>query len=71
MKYLEFGDIARGMCGMQAQYCARYVDGSGDYPNLGQGLRIINNDDWYAIKVHRDDAAEFARRVNAHNHRVL
>lgn len=63
-EYLDFGKVAHGVCGMQSQYCSRYVDGF-DCPNFGQGLRIIGRrEDYHFLRVHRDDAAEFARRVN-------
>ena len=46
--WVDFGDVAHGLCGMQSQYCSRYVDGrkyseTDKYPNLGEGLRFRRN----------------------------
>lgn len=68
--YVDFGDVSRQQLGEQCQYGSRYIDGRIDgYPNLGHGLRFkgydsngrINN--YHDMKIHRDDVAEFVRRV--------
>lgn len=65
--YVGFGDIARGQIGMQCQYASRYVHGVGDYPNLGVGLRFTGtNADYHSMKIHKDDVAEFVRRMKEH-----
>jgi len=67
LDYVPFGDVARDQCGMQCQYCSRYVHGTGDYPNLGEGLRFIGTSaDYHSIKIHKDDVVAFVSRVKEH-----
>lgn len=66
--YTHFGDIARERLSQQCQYASRYVTGRHDeYPNLGEGLRFQNLDDsnYHAIMIHRDDVEEFVKRYQA------
>jgi len=64
--FLNFGDIARGELGMQCQYASRYVSGL-DRPKLSDGLRIEGNpNNYHELRIHRDDAMEFIRRVQEH-----
>lgn len=64
--YVRFGDVARQRCGMQCQYCARYLDGSLKAPNLGEGLRWKGDvTRYHGLVLHRDDVDEFVRRVRA------
>lgn len=62
--FVSFGDVSRRLMGKQAQYGAKYVDGAfGEYPKLGDGLRIEgDSDDYHNLKIHKDDVAEFVRR---------
>lgn len=54
--YIDFGKMARNQCGMQAQYCSRYLNGSHGCPNLGSGLRWTcvgtdPSDEYHSIKI--------------------
>lgn len=81
-EWVDFGDVAHGRCGMQSQYCSRYVDGRHDSPCLGDGLRFrhrypqpngsreVDAKDYHCIEIHRDDVNEFARRVNEHRRQL-
>lgn len=62
--YLNFGDFARAIMGLQCQYAARYVDGKLDgWPNLGKGLRFIGNtNNYHSLRIHKKDADEFLKR---------
>lgn len=63
-EYTYFGDVARSL-GSQAQYCSRYLNGQGDYPNLGRGLRIRGTvANYHALEIHKDDVDEFIKRYN-------
>lgn len=74
--YVFFAEISHGPngCGMQSQYCSRYVGGWKDIPDLSQGLRFkqykpyggdesVNQADYHNILLHKDDVAEFVKRV--------
>lgn len=77
-EWVSFGDVARRQCGEQAQYCSRYIDGRHGSPHLGAGLRFralypdadgtrtVDPLDYHCIEIHRDDVAEFVRRVTEH-----
>lgn len=69
--FVNFGEVSRRLLDIQAQYGSRYVDGAfGEYPNLGDGLRIKgNSDDYHNLRIHEDDIAEFVRRYNAYLNR--
>jgi len=66
--FVNFGDVSRELLGKQCQYGSRYVDGAfGEYPKLGEGLRITgNSDNYHEIRIHKDDIDEFVRRYNAY-----
>jgi hypothetical protein len=67
--YSPFGDFSRNRLGQQCQYGSRYITGKIDgYPALGEGLRFKNLDDdnYHAIRIHRDDMDEFECRYRAH-----
>jgi hypothetical protein len=55
---------------MQVQYLSRYLTGMAE-TDLSQGLRVDLSEyesggNYHAVKIHQDDAAEFARRVKEH-----
>lgn len=74
--WVDFGEVAHKLCGMQSQYCSQYVDGRHACLNFGEGLRwrrrhpradgdcAVDAKDYHNIQVHRDDAPLFAKRVN-------
>ena len=66
--FVNFGEVSRRLLNMQAQYGSRFIDGAfGEYPKLGEGLRIKgNSDDYHNLRIHRDDIDEFMNRYNAH-----
>lgn len=72
--FIDFGDVARKGTGMQCQYASRYILGRehNDIPALGEGLqfRRLDTGCYHDIQVHRDDAAEFVRRLNDHKRRT-
>lgn len=63
--FVEFGLVAHGLLKQQSQYASRYIDGViGDSPNLGEGLRFKGDPrDYHFVKIHKDDIAEFVKRV--------
>lgn len=75
--WVDFGDVAHGRLGEQAQYASRYVDGRLGDPNLGVGLRFralyprrdgdrtVDPSDYHAIQIHRNDVETFVERVAA------
>lgn len=66
--FVKLGDVSRRLLGKQAQYGSRYVDGAfGEYPKLGDGLRIKgSSDDYHNLQIHKDDIDEFVKRYNSH-----
>lgn len=68
--YVDFGDVARGELHMQSQYASRYVSGL-DREKLSDGLRITGdpNDNYHALRIHKDDVEEFVQRVRAQRSR--
>lgn len=63
--YVSFGDVARNQCGMQSQYCSRYLDRN-NTPYLGEGIRTIGDiSDYHFIQIHADDVQTFVTRVIA------
>jgi len=52
--YIEIS-IVSGKLGMQNQYVMHYIYGLGSYPNFGEGLDIIPNENYHKIKIHKDD----------------
>ncbi len=66
-EYVRFGDVARDRCGMQCQYCCRYLEGKGGAVDLGSDLRWLGRTATYhELLIHKDDADEFVRRVRAY-----
>lgn len=65
--WISFGEVARRMCGMQAQYCSRYVGGLHGRPDLGEGLRFQGAPaQYHQMKIHRADADVFVARLRDH-----
>jgi len=66
--YTQFGPVARNQIDMQCQYASRYVTGVAGFPNLSEGLRFRNVSpaNYHNIEIHRDDVAEFVKRVQDH-----
>lgn len=65
--FVSFGVMARELCGHQAQYVSRCIDGRHGLPNLGEGLRFLGRpEDYHDVKIHRDDVDEFVRRYKAY-----
>lgn len=62
--FVDFGKVSRQLLGKQTQYGSRYIDGAfGEYPKLGEGLRVKgNSDNYHNIKIHKDDIDEFVKR---------
>jgi hypothetical protein len=68
--YLNFGDISRGELGMQSQYGSRFVSGI-DRPKLSEGIRFLGDpNDYHQLRIHKDDAEEFIRRVQAYREQL-
>ncbi len=64
-EYVNFGDIARNQMNQQCQYACRYFcnEWEGEYPYLGEGLRILgNSDDYHSMKIHKDDVDMAVKR---------
>jgi len=64
--YVFFGPVAREQLDMQCQYASHYVGGRSydGSPDLAQGLRFLGRpQDYHELKIHKDDVAEFVRRV--------
>ncbi len=70
--FVKFGDVSRKLMGKQCQYGSRYVDGAfGEYPKLGEGLRIEgSSDDYHNMKIHKDDIDEFMRRYKEYENKI-
>lgn len=61
---VSLGDVARQVLHQQAQYVSYYLTGIAGYPKLGNGLRIQSDGfNYHSNRIHKDDAAEFVRRV--------
>lgn len=62
--YVNFGDFVRKEIGSCQEY-SRYVDGAIEgYDNLGKGLRFEGNtNSYHSLKIHKNDAGEFVKRV--------
>ncbi len=71
--FVNFGDVALGILNKQSQYASRYVDGRiDDRPNLGKGLRFEGDPaDYHFLKIHKDDIAEFIKRVREYQSRFI
>lgn len=65
-KYIDFGDFSRKHLGLTCQQGSKYVDGAIDnYPEIGQGLRFLgNNNNYHSLKIHEDDIQTFLNRFN-------
>lgn len=62
--YIDFGDYCRKEIGIQCQYGSFYLRGIAGYPNLGEGLRYSGNSgDYHSIRIHKDDAPIFKKRL--------
>jgi len=76
--WVSFGKVARDLCGMQSQYCSRYIDGRLGSPGLGEGLRFrrkggegsLDVADYHFIEIHRDDVEAFVRRVTEYRRSI-
>lgn len=63
-EFLSFGDVARELLNMQAQYASYFLRGAGNFPRIADDLRIKGNPaDYHSIQIHRDDVAEFVVRA--------
>ncbi len=62
--FVDFGDVSRGLIGLQCQYGSRYVDGRIEgWANLGEGLRFEGNtNNYHSLRIHRADVEEFVNR---------
>lgn len=66
--FVRLGDaLSEHGIAMQTQYASRYLTGL-EGAHLGDGLRVDltgyeSGGNYHAILIHRDDAAEFCRRV--------
>lgn len=72
-EYVDFGKVARELCGMQAQYASRLIDGRLGSPNLGAEIRFrgargakLDTANYHDIEIHKDDIERFVMRVLAH-----
>jgi len=64
--YVDFGAVAQ-KCGEQCHYASRYLDGRHGFPYLGEGIRFKNlSENYHFLLIHKDDEAEFVRRVLAY-----
>jgi hypothetical protein len=65
--YIDFGDFAREELGTTCQYGAHFIHGLGGHPRLCGDLRMYNPipGAYHTIKIHRDDAPELKKRVEA------
>ena len=65
-EYIDFGDFSRKHLGLTCQQGSKYVEGVIDnYPELGQGLRFLgNNNNYHSLKIHKDDVQTFLNRFN-------
>ena len=63
-EYINFGDVCRNRLSMQSQTGMYYFLGLADRPEMGNGLRIRGDwNFWHSVEIHKDDADEFVRRV--------
>lgn len=63
-EFLSFGDVARELLNMQAQYASYFLRGAGNFPRIADDLRIRGNPaDYHSVQIHRDDVAEFVARA--------
>lgn len=62
--YVDLKDIALGELGMSTKSVANFVRGMGE-TTLDGGLKIKHGDpdEYYNLRIHKDDAAEFAKRI--------
>lgn len=71
-EFILLGDALRQEgINQQTQYASRHLTGVGEAALLSEGLRydlsgFANGGDYHSIRIHPDDAAEFARRLRAH-----
>lgn len=62
--WVRVGPIARKLCGQQAQYVSRWIDGECGSPNYGRGLRFKGDPRMYhQVMIHEDDIEAFVTRV--------
>ena len=64
---VNFGELARNVLGMQAQYASYYVDGIG-VPRCADDLRMETGTiggNYHAYRIHVKDAPVFIERVNS------
>lgn len=56
--YVLLGDVCRRQLGMQCQYGSRYAE------TICRDLRIQGTcSDYHSMMIHKDDVAEYVRRV--------
>lgn len=62
--FVSFGDVARELLNMQAQYASYFLRGSGNFPRIADDLRIEGDaGNYHSLEIHRDDVAEFVNRA--------
>ena len=62
--YIRFGDVVHSELAMQTQYASRHLAGEHGFADLGSDLRWYGSTgDYHGLMIHRDDAAEFVKRV--------
>lgn len=65
-EFLSFGDVARELLNMQAQYASYFLRGAGDFPRIADDLRIKGDAaNYHSLEIHRDDVGEFVARAKA------
>lgn len=65
--YINFGEFCRTILNMQCQSGVHYLLGYAGCPNLSRGLRIIGHpSNYHEIKIHREDANLFRKRLMDH-----
>ena len=64
--YVKFGDVCHNQLNMQCQYGMYYLEGLGDYPNLGGGIRMYGDTgNYHSLRIHKDDVERFVKRVKS------
>lgn len=64
VEYVSFGDMARELLNMQAQYAAYFLNGAGGLARIADDLRVKGQvGDYHSLQIHRDDVAVFVSRA--------
>lgn len=62
--YVMIWDVACEL-GMQSQYVYYNIIGLANKKRCDEGLRIILNDNYHQIQIHKDDVPELVQRIRA------